>query len=483
MIRIVTVALGLALCAGTGHGPHVERVTGNTVSSDGLAQGAIQPSVSADGRYVAAAVNEAPIVDGAYQHSAGETYVWDRKTRQTTLVSRIPFFSYVTPARGVSQFPRVSASGRYVAYQSAYDYTPQTSIYVLDRDADGNGEFDGTSSGAWRIITISPPLTGQSANGRSYRPCISASGRYVAFSSYAYNLVAGDTNGPASGAPNPGPPVGVGCDVFIRDRDADGNGVFDESGAAANKTLRVSVDSMGQQTNPHANSQNADLSGDGRFVAFDSDATSLAPGDTNGLSDVFVHDRDADGNGVMDEPGGIQTTRISVGLGGESCDGASFMPGLSRDGRFVVFQSSATNILPVGVGRFPTQNVYLFDRITAQMTLVSAPPSGGFADGPSFDAVVSGNGRFVAFVSLASNLVPGDTNSAADVFLYDRLSLSPATRLIRVSLTAALGQSRFGGNSPAISADGSVVCFASASLDLVAGDTNKVRDIFAYVRP
>ncbi|MFO0972557.1 MAG: hypothetical protein U1A27_03830 [Phycisphaerae bacterium] len=401
----------------------------------------------------------------------GEAYVWDRSTHQSVLVSRSG--TATTPSNTANHFPRLSASGRFVAFQYYLH------IYLLDRDADGNGILDEPAASQWRLILISTPNTSL-GNKASYRPNISSTGRYVTYGSYATNLVPGDTNAPASSTAF-GPPLGVGCDVFVQDRDADGNGVFDETAAGGRRTVRVSVNSGGQQTNLNANSQNPDISGDGRFVVYDSDATNLVASDFNGLADVFLHDRDCDANGVFDEPGQIKTIRISVGPGQSDVNGPSRQPVISRDGRFIAFQSTATNILPGAASRLAWCHVYLFDRLTEQMTRVSAPPGGEFANGSSFDASISGDGRFVVFTSLASNLVPGDTNGAPDVFLYDRLAGSAATRLIRVSLTAALTQSQYGGSNGAISADGKVICFASVSANIVAGDTNKVRDLFAYV--
>jgi Ca2+-binding RTX toxin-like protein len=195
---------------------------------------------------------------------------------------------------------------------------------VYDRDADGDGVFD--EPGAIATVRVSVASTGVQANNSSGTPSLSADGRFVAFSSWASNLVPGDPNG---------------MDVFVHDRDADGDGVFDEPGAIA--TVRVSVASSGAQAN--GDSFQPSLSADGRFVAFASEATNLVPGDTNRQGDVFVHDRDADRDGVFDEPGAITTRRVSVRSTGVQANAWSGGPSLSADGRMVAFNSTATNLV------------------------------------------------------------------------------------------------------------------------------------------
>jgi Tol biopolymer transport system component len=229
---------------------------------------------------------------------------------------------------------------------------------------------------------------------------ISSDGRYVAFTSDASNLVAGDTNGFA--------------DVFVRDRDTDQDGIFDEIGSVS--TSRVSVSSGGAQGNNE--SYYAAVSGDGRFVAFGSIATNLVTGDSNGNSDVFVRDRQAG-----------TTTRVSLGSAGTQGNGGSFAPAIG-DGRFVAFQSQASNLVTGDANGFA--DVFVRDRDTNEdgifdeagavsTTRVSVDSVGGEGDAESLDPSISGDGRFVAFESLASNLVPVDTNGSSDIFLHDQL--------------------------------------------------------------
>ena len=188
------------------------------------------------------------------------------------------------------------------------------------------------------------------------------------------------------------------------------------------------------------------------------------PGDTTGGEDqdLFVHDRH---NGT--------TRRVSIGLGGAEANGTSFDPALSADGRFVVFNSGASNLVPGDTNG--TNDVFLHDLQTGATRRVSRGLGGAEADGASFEPAISADGRIVAFTSFASNLVLGDTGIASDVFVSD----SHTGRIRRVSV----GPGGIEGNStsaqPSISADGRVVAFSSRASNLVpATDTNELFDVF-----
>jgi len=200
----------------------------------------------------------------------------------------------------------------------------------------------------------------------------------VAFYSDSDNLVPDDTNDQR--------------DIFVHDR---GTG----------QTTRVSVDSSGAQGNN--NSEYPAISADGRFVAFMSLATNLVAGDTNGVMDVFVHDR---GTG--------QTTRVSVASGGAQGNGTSAVPAISADGRFVAFYSYANNLVPGDTNR--RSDVFIHDRGTGQTTRVSVASGEAQANDSSEYPAISADGRFVAFESYADNLVAGDTNGVDDIFVRDR---------------------------------------------------------------
>jgi archaellum component FlaF (FlaF/FlaG flagellin family) len=282
---------------------------------------------------------------------------------------------------------------------------------------------------------------GNQANDESvyWPPDISGDGRYVAFSSVASNLVPGDTN--------------VTLDVFVHDR---------QTGV----TERVSVDSAGNQTNG-AEDQSA-ISGDGRYVAFNSWASNLVPGDTNGATDVFVHDRQT---GV--------TERVSVDSAGNQTNGPSSTFAISGDGRYVAFNSEASNLVPGDTNNFCNRDadpeldncpdVFVHDRQTGVTERVSVDSAGNQANQYSYwELAISGDGRYVAFMSVASNLVPGDTNGFDDVFVHDRQT--GVTE--RVSVDSAGNQGNEYSTQPAMSGDGRYVAFHSGASNLVPGDTN-----------
>src|SRR5437870_4266363 len=224
-------------------------------------------------------------------------------------------------------------------------------------------------------------------------------------------------------------------------------------------TERVSVASDGTQGN--GASDGAAISGDGRFVAFRSSASNLVPGDTNGTFDVFVHDRQTG-----------ETVRASVASDGAQGNGASNTPAISADGRFVAFTSSASNLVPGDTNS--TDDVFVRDRQTRQTTRVSVASDGTQSNGLSLYQSISADGRFVAFPSAATNLVPGDTNAKADTFVHDRMT--GATERVSVASDGTQGNGDSG--VPAISADGRFVAFESDATNLVPVDTNSSRDVF-----
>jgi subtilisin family serine protease/Tol biopolymer transport system component len=289
---------------------------------------------------------------------------------------------------------------------------------------------------ATELVSLGHDGTG--ANNYSIVPTLSADGRYVAFRSVASNLVPGDTNGTS--------------DVFVRD-------------LRTGHTERVSVASDGAQ------SQGGGpfllypmMSDDARYVVWDDDAYNLVPGDTNETYDVFVHDRR------------LRTTeRVSVASDGAPGDDASLDPDISGDGRFVAFRSHATNLGfdPGGFGQ-----VVVHDRERGVTELVSAAsdgtPGNGFSSRPSLSA----DGRFVAFSSGATNLVPGDTNDQTDIFVVDRVA--GTTERVSVASDGTPGNGDAG--YPVISDDGRHVAFHSSADNLVPGDDNRRRDVFVHDR-
>jgi Tol biopolymer transport system component len=350
---------------------------------------------------------------------------------QTTRVS----VSSTGDQGNVSGYPSISADGRYVAFESyASNFVPGDTngcrdVFVHDRQ-----------TAATTRVSVSS--AGEQGNNASYYPSISADGRYVAFESAASNLVPGDTNG---------------CDdVFVHDRQT-----------AA--TTRVSVSSAGDQGN--YGSRYPSVSSDGRYVAFDSLATNLVPGDTNGKYDVFIHDRQTGA-----------TTRVSVSSAGDQGNSHSSDPLISADGRYVAFDGLATNLVPGDTNGYG--DVFVHDRQTGATTRVSVSSAGAQGNGSSSYPSISADGRYVAFESSATNLVPGDTNNKWDVFVHDRQTA--ATTRVSVSSAGAQGDGSSGGSysytSNSISADGRYVALYSYATNLVPGDTNGNYDVFVHDR-
>lgn len=424
-----------------------DRVTGTTTrvsvaTGGGQATGVVGsdtsaiPTISGDGRYVAFESTVANLVPGDTNNKY-DVFVHDRATATTT---RVSIATGGAQAMGISVDASVSADGRYVAFtSSAANLVP----------GDTNGHYDvflhdrvtGTTTRA-SISSSGGEATGMEPNGNALTggTALSADGRYVAFSSYATNLVTGDTNAAA--------------DVFLHD-------------TRMYQRRRVSVDTngvagFGRSTRPV-------VSGNGRFVAFASQAANLvAVGeDTNNLEDVFVHDR-ATG----------ATTRVSVATGGgQATGGASNMPAISADGRYVAFQSDATNLVAGDTNE--NADVFVHDRATGTTTRVSVSTDGAPADIDAVDPAISVDGRYVAFASGAPNLVSGDVNGKSDVFVHDRLSGTTSV----VSVATVGGESIEGhSDQPAISADGRYVAFVSDASNLVPGDFNQYPDVFVHDR-
>ena len=236
----------------------------------------------------------------------------------------------------------------------------------------------------------------------------------------------------------------------------------------ANTLKNTSVNNRGGAGNDY--SYSPQISPNGRFVVFASDATNLVPRDTNGTRDVFLRDLSAG-----------KTTRINVSSDGtqaaadpdsEYWGGMSDSPDITADGRFVVFDSDSSNLVPGDTNK--SADIFLRDRQSNTTERISVAPGGGQADSGSFRPSISNDGRFIAFTSEATNLVVGDTNSALDIFVYDRVTRTS----IRVSETADGGQADRDSSGPRISANGEWVVFNSDATNLVAGDTNGKQDLF-----
>jgi Tol biopolymer transport system component len=381
------------------------------------------PALSADGRYGAFYSDASNLVSGD-TNRARDVFVRDLQTGETT---RVSVDGAGAEGNDDSFEPAISADGRFVAFSSAAtnlvagDSNDANDVFVRDRQAS-------------TTTRVSVGLAGANANAGSDSPSISSDGRLVAFTSAAANLVDGDTNNQR--------------DAFVFDR-------------LTGLTTRASLSSTGDQAN--LDSFTPELSGDGRFLAFTSFASNLVSFDDNEGSDVFVRDLQANA-----------TTRVSEYTGGFQVDGDSLRPAISASGRYVAFDSDAWDL--VWGDTNDVFDVYVHDRQTGVTTRVSVDDSGAQSDGASLRPSLSGDGRYVAYYTEASNLVAGDTNGAADVILFDRRS--GATK--RVSVAGGGGEANGDSERPALSGSGRLVIFESDASNLVVGDTNQFTDVFVH---
>ncbi|BCL12791.1 TolB family protein [Micromonospora sagamiensis] len=323
-----------------------------------------------------------------------------------------------------SDDPAISADGRYVTFDSdASNLVPDdtngvSDIFVRDR-------ITGTTT------RVSVSTTGDQANHFSRASAISADGRYVTYQSLATNLVPDDTNDES--------------DIFVRDR-------------ATGTTSRVSVSTNEYQANHY--SELPAISADGRYITYHSLATNFVPNDTNSAYDVFVRDQI---NGT--------TRRVSVSTTGDQGDGDSFDPAISADGRYVSYTSGASNLVPDDTN--DESDIFVWDRTTGTTRRISVSTTGNQGDNSSFTSVLSADGGYVSYASDASNLVADDTNDATDIFVWNRAT--GTTRRISVSTTG--NQANNVSRSPAISASARYVTYQSLATNLVPDDTNGVTDI------
>ncbi|MFN0243367.1 MAG: TolB family protein [Planctomycetota bacterium] len=357
---------------------------------------------------------------------AGSMLVFGVASAQTTEL--VSLSSANTNVLGWCWYPSLSADANYVLFESESEFlvpgdtNKVHDVFVRDR---ANGQ----------TTRVSVDSSGTEGTDNSFARGISADGRYVSFLSTASNLVPGDTNGMN--------------DVFVHDRDT-------------GQTTRVNVDSAGVQSNGAQNL--SALSANGRYVAFESWATNLVAGDTNGFADIFVHDRETS-----------QTTRVSVSSAGGEADRESRQPAISADGRFVAFRSAAANLVPPGTSSL---DIYVHDRQTAQTTRISVDAGGGLANGGSVSPAISADGRHVSFASVATDLVPGDTNGEMDVFVRDRMT----GQTTRVSVDSSGQQSNSMSMTSVLSADGRYVAFDTYAYNLVPGQPQGTQGVYVHDR-
>lgn len=450
------------------------RVSLNSSGQEGNSY-SFSPSLSADGSKVAF-ISAASNLASGDTNDVADIFVRDLATGLTTLVS---VNSNGAQSNRESSAPSLNATGTEIVFSS------EATTLV---NSDNNGFRDlfvrnlAANTTTLASIGVGSSYFAQGNNSSySYRVGVSADGTKIAFASEANNLTDGDTNNVS--------------DIFVRD-------------LTTGTTRRISISSDGTQAN--GGSFSPGLSGDGNKVVFESDASNLVSGDTNNVTDVFLHELTTG-----------HTTRISVNNSGIQGNLDSTFPGVSADGSKVAFESDATNLAGSKTNAY--QNIFVRDLINGTTTVVSVDSSGSPSNGNSFFPVLNADGSKVVFESQASALIVNDKNTSTDVFMHDlttgvttRVSLDNSGNEIGVnsynpSLSADGSKVVFssdsssspeifvrdlkagtttlvsmnssntngsGGFFPCLSADGSKVAFESLADNLVSGDTNNARDIF-----
>ncbi len=385
------------------------RVSVDTSGAQGNGR-SYQGQLSGDGRYVAFASGSSNMVADD-TNGVEDVFVKDRQTGETTRVSLASLTAAQTNSDSGGTLD-ISSDGRYVAFESnstnlvAVDANGQSDIFVRDRQA-------GTTT------LVSVDSSGNQANDFSENVSISTDGRVVAFMSSATNLVSGDANATV--------------DVFAHD-------------IQTGVTTLVSVSSAGVQGS--GSSFSPQISANGRFVVFSSNSNNLVSGDTNGVTDIFVHDLQSG-----------QTTRESVNSSGEQILNLAEDPSISGDGRYVAFSSASENLMSEDTLGF--EHLYVHDRQTGTTTLASTFSDGYPMQGRSDSSAFSAEGRYIAF----SHDDRGDSLPDRWIYIHDRISGQT------VKTTAA------GPIRPYLSADGRFLAYDSSN-PLVTGDTNGQSDVF-----
>ncbi len=409
-------------------------------------------SISADGRWLSFFSRATNLIAGVRDNNLSpDSFLFDRVTRTSKPISRSVGIMHPMATNGQSYGAGISADGRWALYGSDGTNIDLGSLSFLP----GGREvflYDAVTRRS-ELISHTAGLPNSGALGASHPSSISQDGRWILFESNAQNIVPNTTDTNAT------------TDAFLRDRE---NGVTE--------LLSPTFGNPWNTANRATSATRTSL--DGRWVLMSSKATDLVAGvsDSNGSDDVFLRDRQSSTTILVSRAFGSPTL---------AANGLSSPYGMSEDGRWILYVSSATNLIDGVTYLNSASNVFLFDAKTGSTTLVShsVTPFTG-PNNISFRPRMSADGRWVTFSSLATDLVSDatDSNNAEDVFLFDRLDAS----IILVSRSAVSSASTGNGSSdsPQISSDGCCIAFSSLATDLKAGlvDSNNAHDAYVFDR-
>ncbi|WP_171058121.1 TolB family protein [Modestobacter altitudinis] len=437
-VATLAVSMVVALPTSAAAAPAVTILVSRADGANGLVgdEDSFLPSTNADGHLVAFQSN-ANNLSADDNDNVDNIFVRDVRNGRTRLVSRADGANGAA-ADNASTFPSISGENR-VAFQSR-----ATNLSAVDLDAVEDVFARDVGDGTTVLVSRTNGISGAAGDGDSGFASISQSGRFVAFQSDADNLSANDNNAVTN--------------VFVRDLQNGSTRLVDR----ANGTNGAAAD---------AGAAFPSVSADGRYVAFESAADNLSANDDDAVTNVFVRDVQ---NG---------TTRLvsrADGSNGDGADDGSSNPSISGNGRYVAFESNADNLS--GNDNDNVSNVFVRDLQNGTTRLISraSGTNGAGADDASLSASISGNGRYVAFESLADNLSADDDNNVFNVFVRD-LDQRATTLVSRASGTNGPGGND-SSNFPAMSADGGSVAFQSAADNLSAEDDDNVLNIFVRLR-
>ncbi len=407
-----------------------------------------EPVLSSDGRYAAFLSSSTDLVPGqVVAQYPRDVFLYDRTTGSLTMPSHA-HSSQLQP--GGASTVSLSADGNWVAFGSyssmidPADCNSKGDVFLHDRIAGTNELVSEHAPGSPSLVAAGQSLLGPGS--------VSDDGRFAVFQSLATNLAAVTTDG------------NLDFDVFLHDRSTGSNTLV--SGSASSPGTPGNWASMG-----------ARISGDGRWVVFHSQATNLVTGQTGSGWNLFLYER-ATGSRVLVNHSASSPTHASYG-------GFSDYPAISANGRYVAFSSTADDLVLGQTDTDSTTDVFVFDRLTGANSLVSRASGSTVQAADGWEPAISADGRYVAFVSSAHNLVPGPVefpNESWHIYLHDRST--GTTVLVSRASSQVARAANANSSQPAISADGRFVAFLSDATDLVAGqsDANGAEDLFLYDR-